>query len=65
MYQEDHTPTSGLRPHYLHVVSSHSLVGPHTIEEVDMEELHAPPSNYHEEMPSSESESSAEYEYDN
>lgn len=47
MYQDDHTRTSGPRPEHLPDVSSHLLTEPHIIEEIDMEEVHAPPSNRH------------------
>lgn len=50
VYQDDHTCSSGLQLDYDTDVSCHSLTNPHIIEEVDMEELHAPPSNQHEEM---------------
>lgn len=55
MHQDDHTRMTGPRPKHVPDVSPHSLVEPHIIEEVDMEELHAPPSNLHEEMFSSNS----------
>lgn len=65
MYQDDHSRTSSPWPEQLLDASSHSLVEPYIIEEVDMGELHALPSNRHVEMFSSNLESSAEYELDN
>lgn len=59
VHQDDHTRTSGPRPKHLLDVSSHSLGELHIIEEVDIEELSAPPSNRHEEMFSTDLESNA------
>lgn len=62
VYYDDHIHMSCPEPVHFFNVSSHSLTDHHIIEEVNM---HAPLSNYHEEMFSSNSESSVEYKYDN
>lgn len=53
------------RREHLPSVSSHLLVEPQIIKEVNMEELQATPSNCHEEMFSLDSDSRDEHESDN
>lgn len=63
MDQDDHIRPSGPWLDNVYDVSSQSLSNPHIVDEVNMEELHGPPTNRHEELLSSEWEYEVEYEY--
>ena len=64
VYQDDQARPSGPRPVMEVDVHSQSLVDPHILEEVDVEELHAQPSEHNAEHSTSDSDDCATYDSD-